>query len=462
MFEFLVIDDDSTRVNSYKQAFAYLNLDYAFSKKDFVEKIKKTYDGYIVDVIFTEETFEELNFSGIIKALPEKKPLFIISENWQTAMDSMKMKALISNKSKYNQVLGYLSWNQIKEENEYAKDFIQGQIQNYFNLAYNAFAPDDDIIILQISDIEFGNPQQEEFIESRRESLLGEVRTGLRNLGIEKNRVDFICICGDTAYYGKEEEYDKAKVWLRKLGEELLVNADFSNMLIVPGNHDFCYDAAAGNYFEYDKDKKDYLKRDKMASPSFLAHGMYNFAKFVYELTGEISYMLDPYQPIIKHTYRDYDLGFILLNPVKVDFDKNFKYGLSDEHTQYLLRYANENNTEICNIVLSHFHPDRYHQIDRSADVANRTVKDVIDNLHVKGWFYGHAHDEQFIDDQRVASKKILLSRTQSLMLKNPGVNDGAKNGFTILRLHRENNKIIKIGYFDGEKEKCYRSPFED
>lgn len=47
-------------------------------------------------------------------------------------------------------------------------------------------------------------------------------------------------------------------------------------------------------------------------------------------------------------------------------------------------------------------------------------------------------------------------------MLKNPGVNDGAKNGFTILRLHRENNKIIKIGYFDGEKEKCYRSPFED
>ena len=172
--------------------------------------------------------------------------------------------------------------------------------------------------------------------------------------------------------------------------------------------------------------------------------------------------MLDPYQPIIKHTYRDYDLGFILLNPVKVDFDKNFKYGLSDEHTQYLLRYANENNTEICNIVLSHFHPDRYHQIDRSADVANRTVKDVIDNLHVKGWFYGHAHDEQFIDDQRVASKKILLSRTQSLMLKNPGVNDGAKNGFTILRLHRENNKIIKIGYFDGEKEKCYRSPFED
>ena len=140
MFEFLVIDDDSTRVNSYKQAFAYLNLDYAFSKKDFVEKIKKTYDGYIVDVIFTEETFEELNFSGIIKALPEKKPLFIISENWQTAMDSMKMKALISNKSKYNQVLGYLSWNQIKEENEYAKDFIQGQIQNYFNLAYNAYS----------------------------------------------------------------------------------------------------------------------------------------------------------------------------------------------------------------------------------------------------------------------------------------------------------------------------------
>lgn len=31
-------------------------------------------------------------------------------------------------------------------------------------------------------------------------------------------------------------------------------------MLIVPGNHDYCYNATAGSFYYYDKDKKDFVK----------------------------------------------------------------------------------------------------------------------------------------------------------------------------------------------------------
>lgn len=50
---------------------------------------------------------------------------------------------------------------------------------------------------------------------------------------------------------------------------------------------------------------------------------MYNFAKFVYNLNGDNSYLLDPYKPVIKRTYEDYGLNFIMLNPIRIGSNKN-------------------------------------------------------------------------------------------------------------------------------------------
>ena len=107
MRKFLVIDDSQGRQESYSKVFNFLELDFAFSKKEFLEKIKIKYDGYIVDVIYVEQQYEDYSFQQILQKLPNNKPLFIISEQWSTAMDGMKM-AYLRNSEKYTHVLGYL------------------------------------------------------------------------------------------------------------------------------------------------------------------------------------------------------------------------------------------------------------------------------------------------------------------------------------------------------------------
>lgn len=466
MKKFLVIDDSQNRQESYSKVFNFLELDFAFTKTEFLEKVKARYDGYIVDVIYEVQQYEEYSFQQVLEKLPNNKPLFIISEQWSTAMDGMKM-AYLRNSEKYTHVLGYLSWNIIHagDKGENVKDFVKQQISNYYGLAYGAFDEDQDISVLQISDIEFGNPGQEENIETARASLRGNVRKTLRNLGFtSSDKVDFICVCGDIAYRGEKDEYIKAEKWFKDLGDELLENGNFENMLIVPGNHDYCYNGTAGSFYSYDKDKKDFVKRKKDDYKEYHEQAMYNFAKFVYNLNGDKSYLLNPYKPVIKRTYEDYGLNFIMLNPVRTGADKNFRYGLADADMSYLLEYAGEiAEKNVCNIILSHFAPEMYSKIDSTSDATNRDIGMIVDELRLKGWFYGHAHSNNAIDDRKVRKYKVLLSRTKSLMLKNDQHTEGEGNGWILFKLSRKNGKITNISYYDNERgeEVSYENLFK-
>lgn len=451
MKKFLVIDDAQERQDSYIKVFNFVELDFAFSKKEFLDKIRNKYDGFFVDVIYEDQQYEDYSFQQIIEKLPNKKPLFIISEQWSKAMDGMKM-AYLRNSEKYNNVLGYLSWNIIDEgdKGENVKDFVRQQINNYYNVAFGAFEDNQSITILQISDIEFGNPGQNENIEFAKGTLKNKIRKNLRKLGINSGKVDFICICGDVAYRGEKAEYQKAREWLKSFGEELLMNENFENMLIVPGNHDFCYNASAGNYYYYNKEKYDYERRIDHISIEYNQHGMYNFGKFVYELSGDKSYVLEPYKPIIKRAYEDYGINFILLNPIKIDENMKFAYGISDGEMKHLLDIADDiGEKEVCNIVLSHLAADKYSMVDSTADNTNRDIESIINQLNIKGWLEGHAHDDAYIDDIRIGNHKVLVSRTEPLMLKNSEHCEGAKNGFTIFKLSREKGKVVNISYYN-------------
>lgn len=454
MQKFLVIDDSQDRKDSYGKVFNFVKLDYAFTKKEFLEKIKSNYDGYFVDIIYEAESYEDFSFQQILERIPDKKPIFLISSQWETAMDTMKMKSLRIS-GKYNDILGYFSWKTIHEgQEEYIRDFVKEQIAHYFNMAYGAFDNDQNISILQISDIEFGNPQQRENPETERASLVNKVRKYLRQLGINHNKVDFIFICGDIAYTGEEEQYSAAKKWLRSLGEELLDNQNFENMLIVPGNHDYNFNAAAGNFVKFDREQRSFVPKELEEKLQFHEHAMYNFAKFVYELNGDNSYLLSPYKPIIKRTYENYGLNFILLNPIRTKNNKEFEYGLSDSSMNYLIETSEGIGGDVCNVVLSHFAPEFYSMIDRTSDSTNINITEIVNALQIKGWFYGHAHDTEIIDDRMLGDHKVLFSRTRSLMLNNNQHCEGAGNGFTLFKIHRENGKVVNISYYNLTKQK--------
>lgn len=455
MKKFLVIDDSQDRKSSYNRVFNFIELDFAFTKKEFLEKIDINYDGYFVDIIYEPESYEDFSFQQILGKIPEKKPIFLISSKWEIAMDQMKMKSLRTC-GKFNDVLGYFSWKTINERNqeEYVRDFAKEQMAHYFDMAFGAFGKNQSISILQISDIEFGNPHQISNVETEQANLISMVRKYLRNLNMNNTKVDFICICGDIAYTGEQIQYTNASKWLKNLGEQLLTNNNFENMLIVPGNHDYCFDAAAGNYLYYDKDEKEYKKRSNNYTLKYNEHAMYNFAKFVYELNGEVSYLLSPYKPIIKRTYENYGLNFILLNPVRTNYRKEFVYGLEDNDMKHLIEASGDMEKNMCNIVLSHFAPEKYSTIDPTSDSTSKNIREFADAFQLKGWFYGHAHDNESIDDRKIGENKVLVSRSQSLMLENGQHCEGSGNGFTLFKLYREEGKVVNISYYDERKQK--------
>lgn len=464
MKSFLVIDDSRERESLYNRVFNFLKLEFAFTKRDFLRKLSQSYDGYIIDIIYEPESYEDYSFQQILEKIPNKKPIFLISSQWDKAMDQMKMKAL-RKCGKYNDVLGYFSWKMICESNqeEYVRDFAKEQIAHYFDMAYGAFDENQSISLLQISDIEFGNPNQISNVETERSKLIRNVRKSLRKLDMNNTKVDFICICGDIAYTGDKNQYIHAKTWLKKLGEELLINNNLENMLIVPGNHDYNFKAGAGNFVSYNRKEKDYKLIENNENLEFHEHAMYNFAKFIYELNGESSYLISPYKPIIKRTYEDYGLNFILLNPVRTKYNQEFVYGLEDDAMNYLFESAETIEEDVCNIVLSHFAPEIYSMVDPTSGATNRNIKQIADALHIKGWWCGHSHDDAFIDDQMVGNYKAVVSRSQSLMLENVERDEGSCNGFTLLKMYRENGKVVKISYYDekNQREKVYDKLFE-
>lgn len=469
MRKFLVIDDEPGRKDLYSRIFNFLELDFAFTSQEFLTKIVKKYDGYFVDVIYLDDSFKEFSFQEILEKIPEKKPLFVISSKWDEAVDDNKMKYLRTS-GKYNDVLGYISWKSIEEANkaELARDFIREQINHYYKYAYNVLDENQCITILQISDVEFGNPEQEKNIDTKGRMIISGVRKILRKLDVDQNTVDFICVCGDIAYLGEKEEYGRAKRWLKNLGEQLLLNANFDNMLIVPGNHDFNFNSVAGSFYtsygyeEGDKKRIGFKERE-CERLEYNEQAMYNFAKFVYELTGDTSYLIAPYNPIVKRTYENYGLNFVLLNPVRINKDKSFNYGMTDENMEKLLEnFSDAEQHDMCNIVLSHLAPNMYNQIDSSSDSLHKDIENISNELSVKGWLYGHSHSKRYVTDMILGNHKVFMSRTSSLMLNNTQRCEDAQNGFTVIKLYRKNGKVTKFSYFDDEKEKSYTSPFEE
>lgn len=469
MRNFLVIDDNSDRLSAYKKLFDFVNLEYAANSDEVREKIKK-YDGYLIDIVYDEPCYSGLTFKVVVDLLPEDKPVFIISNRWQEAMDGSKMQSLVQS-SKYKNVLGYLSWEKISngDTNEIVKDFIITQFNNYYDLAYEAFEPNDSITILQLSDIEFGNPAQTEYSETSTGILISNVRKDLKKIGNNSKKVDFIVICGDIAFKGRKSEYDKAKEWLEKLGNNLLVNNDNSRFIIAPGNHDFNFDAAVGNHYQYVQKRQDsgnidrkYEVREDVVH-DYDERAFYDFGKFIYELTGNPSVIMEPYKPIINRKYENYGFNFISLNPVRMKSDLKFDYGLNDSYVASVIDSFNSDDLDsVINIILSHVHYGKYSVTDNTSDAVAPYIEKLVSESKSRVWLYGHAHSGAIIDDITIGEHKVLVSRSNSVMLDSRGRCENADNGYTLLNFIRENNKVIKVEYLDKDNSVKYKtSPFE-
>ena len=96
---------------------------------------------------------------------------------------------------------------------------------------------------------------------------------------------------------------------------------------------------------------------------------------------------------------------------------------------------------------------------DKTSDAIDRNIKEISNALNLKGWFYGHAHEDDYIDDKMLGNHKVLHARSQSLMLENGQHCEESRNGFNLFKLTRNEGKVTNISYYDEVNKRVQDFP---
>lgn len=111
------------------------------------------------------------------------------------------------------------------------------------------------ILLLHLSDLHFGPHSrfQGEKPERLGKSFHRALAAAQKQLGIER-KVDLVCVTGDIAEAGQEEEFETGRSFLSALAGE--IGLPPQKFVFVPGNHDINWDSCQEAFFKAKKEKR--------------------------------------------------------------------------------------------------------------------------------------------------------------------------------------------------------------
>lgn len=467
MNRFLVIDDEENRFELYKNLFSFIEIEYLESIDDLSIYIDKNFDGYIIDIKLdvnnnsSNISYMGASFKSVIDSIPSNKPIFLISQRWREVMNGTEMSSLVKSE-KYKNVLGYFSWDIIEGNNiALYQEFARTQLKNFEGIRNHNISENDDFTLLQISDLEFGNADQYDYLKSERNQIIANIREDLMLLNINKQKVDAIVICGDIAHKGLIDEYNKAIEWIKIFSEQVLRGDIQDGFILVPGNHDFCIDSTLQNYYYYDFKLKKIIERETPINDySYL--GLQNYLNFEYQITGNSKKLLNPKHYYINNTFKDLNIIFIEIHPIQYNpINKSFEYILTDDDFSEIEKELFGIQSDVTCILVSHVPYEAINLGDKTAPVIKNELQNFIERTDIKVWMNGHSHSGCVIDDIKFGKKKRLLSRSDALLIKPLGRCDGSPGGYNLMNFKRENGKIVAVEYIEDGKVETKYSPFE-
>ena len=98
-----------------------------------------------------------------------------------------------------------------------------------------------DVIITHLTDIHIEDEADLNILADRTDSIVGAIAETIRNV---KETVLLICVTGDVAQSGQEEQYEIAELFFDDIYEKILAryNGLEVHFAFVPGNHDCDFD----------------------------------------------------------------------------------------------------------------------------------------------------------------------------------------------------------------------------
>lgn len=459
-FNLLIIDDDPSRQLELTNIFGdpRFNIKFIFQQEDFWKSVRDfpKYDCIISDVSFdkwiSEGDTKELFFS-LVACIGKDIPLILYSSviktvlNWTNRLreEGYKIIHTIALNDQNGQICSV-------ETSQLVKNNIFYLLNTHKNYAYMHIETNDDINILHISDLQFGDPDHKQALSETFDSALAKSISDGKIPDIH-----LIAITGDIAYDGTPSQYAKAKEWIIKVCKSIFGNENFQNrILLVPGNHDANLSMCSLNMYTYDFPSKDDTEgidnvRLKKRNPAIDDYSIYSidpFRDFAYSITKDENWLNCKDLNFINSKFSYLGVNFVHINSIAPHKQLGYKDAKFEVNIDTLRQLKEKYQTlnlpsNMYSIILNHSSPKFIgFDIDKE-DASWVPIAHFFMNVNAKLYIYGHRHknltdmDIPFEDhsSMRICGTGTLLCEPDS----------GDSRGFKIIKLKRKNDVIQNV-----------------
>lgn len=460
-YEILIIDDEISRKESYSSIFKHdeLSINFAFTKKEFLELELTNYDCFVIDITLDnwveDGTSLQNEFCSVVRRIGLEKPIVIVSA---------KISDVIhwTNELQRNNLIYTIALNQItiennktlkaKEPNNVICNNICLNLNKFYDYSPFKKLDDEDITILHISDLQFGAKHFEE-------GLAKGFSNNFYRLEEKPKSIDFIVISGDITENALPSEYEKAYIWISDFCKKIFDCKNYhERIILVPGNHDVNMSISALNKWQYNFPPKSAshqeistITMNERKSPinDFYYYATDPFKDFAYRLTKDSRWNGNNLTFVNKR-FSYLGIQFIQLNTLETyqAGGSHPTFRLSDDTLDYLLDESlSLKQKNIKSFVVSHCSPhDLGYDMETDSDLKShwQSLDSFFKANNCILFFNGHVHASLNTKKKIQLSDTVELSRSAaSTLFCEPEV--GEPRGFNIITIRRTNNQINKL-----------------
>lgn len=457
-FRIMIIDDDPTRKEKY-EAVLKANYELIFITKasDIIQIDSERVHAYLVDVILDDwdnelpqdATEKSLSYIlGKIKQQCSECPVFLISNLHQqnSGQYDQSISELFRPAFKYH-INHFFAWSEFSESKQSVIGTIDLQLRKHFSRSALFVKPDDPVIILHLSDLQFGDP------ETSDSAFLSE-KTIAKELRKQELIPDIVVFSGDISYRSHSEEYERAHNWILDLFKAFSPNGTFQGdrALLVPGNHDVNIQLGLSGLLGYNfkTDKPNMKGKD---FKDYSEYGFVPFMKFAARLTENQRWSyFDNKLNLVLDNFLHLGLRFYLLNSCS-EFEQSEinRAGVDESSMTNLSTHTVIKEPEhVFSIAVSHHGPSWQYQPRKEKSIENwPKVAKFLENVDCGLYLHGHVH----ACDARLygagnSIKNMLLVKAGTPHLKPGSREEDEPRGFNIIKLIRNNGLVIAIQYY--------------
>lgn len=442
---------------------------------DSISGIRETVDKIQYDAIFMDALFDrattKIDFKDVLAALQR----YTKSDSLPIFVYSAKLEEVVVNRvnNAFYEVFEdrtpnrYYTFSEIDGICEGARKKINGKhefgrlisarrtIHKIISKSKNEVAFNinnaDQLSILHISDLQFGDPKTSQALNGILNNIVSKV-----------GPVDLLIITGDIAMRGLASEFTEAKKFINALRKKLWKGDNREQerkerTIIIPGNHDYDLNTTILPYFVTQNRKTQNSdgnreidiesvveqitkkKCDEKNSYSYL--GLQAYRNFAFEMTGDTEYIINKTLNFKMNKYMNWGISFYCLNSVG-------NISAKETNKVYLPNCGDEYTTEqnILSIVLCHHTPLSTEPNEIPSKDREKFCKALAGYITGNGCrivMGGHSHKNESMSGETKGGEKYIVCTAASLRVE--GDCESYIRGFKKYIFHKEKKLYSKM-----------------